>query len=56
MNALTQLLHMNGDGVFVWPCYIAAFVVLLGNVIVARRRHRHLSEEIMTQSTMERSQ
>ncbi|MFK8029032.1 MAG: heme exporter protein CcmD [Gammaproteobacteria bacterium] len=33
---------MDGDGVYVWPCYLLTLIVLVGNVWVARSRHKAL--------------
>ncbi|NNF16670.1 MAG: heme exporter protein CcmD [Gammaproteobacteria bacterium] len=46
---------MNGDGVFVWPCYIVTVLVLVGNLLIATRNRRRLLEDIRLQIPMENS-
>ena len=35
---LGDFLHMGGYGVYVWPCYLLAAVVLIGMEWVSQRR------------------
>lgn len=37
---LAEFIDMGGYAAFVWPSYIVALVVLIGNVIAARGSHR----------------
>lgn len=37
-----EWLNMDGDGIYVWPCYVLTFIVLVGNVWVARSHHKSL--------------
>ncbi len=39
---MIEWLNMDGDGVYVWPCYILTFIVLVANVWVARSQHSAL--------------
>ena len=41
-----EWMNMNGHGVYVWPCYLITLVVLAGNLLWARYRHRALLQEI----------
>lgn len=37
---------MGGYAAFVWPAYGVVAIVLLANVVIARRRHRRLLEDL----------
>lgn len=50
---MTDFLAMNGDGVFVWPCYAVTLIVLMGNLWAARRKHQRLLGEIRRQTIMQ---
>ena len=50
---MTELLAMNGDGVFVWPCYVVTLIVLMGNMWAAHRKHRRLLGEIHRQTAVQ---
>lgn len=38
MDSLSGLIAMGGYGVYVWPAYLAAAVLMIGLVIESRRR------------------
>ncbi len=38
MGSLSDLIAMGGYGVYVWPAYLVAAVVMIGLVIDSRRR------------------
>jgi heme exporter protein D len=42
---LSEFLAMGGYAAFVWPAYAVTFIVLVGNVIGARRSHRRALED-----------
>ncbi|HET7369499.1 MAG TPA: heme exporter protein CcmD [Gammaproteobacteria bacterium] len=46
MNSLHEFLHMGGYAAYVWPAYGIVAVVMIANVVIARRRHRRLVEEL----------
>ncbi|MEM7083211.1 MAG: heme exporter protein CcmD [Pseudomonadota bacterium] len=37
---MMEWLQMNGDGIYVWPCYVITLLVLIANVQVARSNRR----------------
>ncbi len=39
MNDLSWI-DMGGYAAFVWPCFAIVIVILIGNVLAARRLHR----------------
>lgn len=39
-HSLSSFISMGGYGQYVWPAYALAFVILVGNLFVARRRLR----------------
>ncbi len=39
---MIEWLSMDGDGIYVWPCYALTLIVLLANVWVAGVHHRTL--------------
>lgn len=43
--SLGEFIAMGGYGAFVWPAYAVTFIVLIGNVLAARRSHRRALEE-----------
>ena len=43
---MMEWLHMNGDGIYVWPCYVLTFIVLVANVWVARAQHTSLLKRV----------
>ena len=36
---MSEFLSMGGYGAFVWPCFLLTGVVLIWNVVAARRLH-----------------
>ena len=38
-RAMSEFLSMGGYGAFVWPCFGLAAIVLIWNVVAARRMH-----------------
>jgi len=39
---MTEFLNMGGYGLYVWPAYLIVAIVLILNLVVPLRRHRHL--------------
>jgi len=39
---MKEFIAMGGYGIYVWPAYALALVVLVSNWVVARRRHREV--------------
>lgn len=37
-----DFLNMDGDGIYVWPCYLLTLIVLVANVWIARSSHKAL--------------
>ncbi|HET7570937.1 MAG TPA: heme exporter protein CcmD [Gammaproteobacteria bacterium] len=46
MNSLHEFLTMGGYAAFVWPAYGVVAVVMIANVVIARRRHRRVLEAL----------
>jgi heme exporter protein D len=46
MNSLHEFLTMGGYAVYVWPAYGIVAVVMVANVVTARRRHRRALEAL----------
>lgn len=44
--SITDFFHMGGYAVYVWSSYGLALVVLVGNLLVARRKRTKLLREI----------
>ena len=44
---LTEFLAMGGYGAFVWPCFTLTAVVLLWNVVSARRLHADARRQVL---------
>ena len=44
--SITEFLHMGGYAPYVWSSYGLALVVLVGNLILARRKRTKLLREI----------
>lgn len=44
-GSLASWFEMDGDGIYVWPCYLITAVVLIVNAWIARRRHLQLRLE-----------
>lgn len=42
MSSLHEFLTMGGYAAFVWPAYGVVTVVMIANIVIARRRHRRL--------------
>ena len=47
---MSAFLHMGGYGVFVWPCFGLAAVVLAWNIASARRLHAAALERVLRRS------
>ena len=47
VSSLSDWFNMNGDGAYVWPCYVITAFVLIINVWITRRRYRLLLKEAM---------
>ena len=43
---MIEFLNMGGYGLYVWPAYLIVAIVLILNLVVPLRRHRHLLSEI----------
>lgn len=43
---MSELLSMNGYGLFVWPCYLLALAILIGFAVQAVRRQRRLNRDL----------
>jgi heme exporter protein CcmD len=39
---MIEWMNMDGDGIYVWPCYLLTLIVLIANIWVARSQHRAL--------------
>lgn len=39
---MIEWLNMDGDGIYVWPCYVLTLIVLIANVWVAKLQHASL--------------
>lgn len=39
---MIEWLNMDGDGIYVWPCYVLTLIVLVANVWVAKSQHGSL--------------
>lgn len=39
---MMEWLNMDGDGIYVWPCYLLTLVVMVANVWIARSNHAAL--------------
>lgn len=46
MNSLHEFLYMGGYAAYVWPAFGIVTIVMIANVIIARRRHRKTIEDI----------
>ena len=46
---IAEFLHMGGYAPYVWPSYGLALVILVGNLVIARRRRSKLLREIAVQ-------
>ncbi|HET6725944.1 MAG TPA: heme exporter protein CcmD [Gammaproteobacteria bacterium] len=46
MNSLHEFLTMGGYAVYVWPSYGIVAVVMIANVVMARRRHRRVVQAL----------
>ena len=44
---MTEFIHMGGYGAFVWPCFALAAIVLVWNVVAARRLHAAARERLL---------
>lgn len=40
MSSLHEFLTMGGYAVYVWPAYGIVAIVLIANIVIARRRHQ----------------
>jgi heme exporter protein CcmD len=52
---MSEFLHMGGYGAFVWPCFLLAAIVLVWNVLAARRLHAAAREHALRRATSGRS-
>jgi len=43
---MTEFFAMGGYGAYVWSSYALAFIVLVINWVVARRRHNQLVQQL----------
>ena len=43
---ITEFLHMGGYAPYVWSSYGLALLILVGNLVIARRRRTKLLREI----------
>lgn len=50
-----QFLAMGGYAGYVWPCVVLTLVVLLGNVLLARRRHAAALRTALRRLEMDRN-
>ena len=55
MTAILDFLHMGGYGGFIWPCYAATAVVLVGLLWISTRR-LHRTETDLARLDPERSE
>lgn len=44
---LVEFINMGGYAAFVWPSYVVALAVLIGNVVAARASHRRAMAEAL---------
>lgn len=51
---MSEFLYMGGYGYYVWSAYGLSFVVLVLNVVAARRQHKQVREEL--QRMLQKSQ
>ena len=45
-TVMIEFLNMGGYGLYVWPAYLIVAIVLILNLVVPLRRHRHLLSQI----------
>ena len=43
---MIEWLNMDGDGIYVWPCYALTLIVLLANVWIAKSQHGSLLKRV----------
>jgi len=43
---MSEFLSMGGYAAFVWPAYGLTLIVLVGNVLLPRRRHRRILRQL----------
>jgi len=48
---MTDFLHMGGYGVYVWPSYAIALIIIVANVWAPLRDHKKLLRDIKFQLT-----
>ncbi len=46
MNNLHEFITMGGYAIYVWPAYAIVAVVMIANIVIARRRHRRQLENL----------
>ena len=44
---MSEFMNMGGYGSFVWPCFALAAIVLVWNVVAARRLHAAARQRLM---------
>ena len=56
MSNLSEFLHMGGYAFYIWWSYGIVAAVLIGNIIAAASRHKHLLRHLQRQQAREQSQ
>jgi heme exporter protein D len=51
--SLAEFFGMGGYAAFVWPAYVVALIVLIGNVLAARGSHRRALAEARRRVTQD---
>lgn len=46
MMSLMDFFYMNGRGIYVWPAYAIALIILVWNIIIPLLRHKKLMQSI----------
>jgi heme exporter protein D len=47
---------MGGYAIYVWPAYGIVAVVMIANIVIARRRHRRQLESLRRRSRFDRTE
>ena len=50
---MIEFMNMGGYGNFVWPCFALAAIVLVWNVVAARRLHAAARERLLRRTGTE---